>query len=175
MITAVFRPRWGALRSNTPFKVAIDMPGAAFDVETELAILMEAERLIRSNGVPRHSWHTWDSWAGRQIYNEETTENWMRRILRQAMSTVLQNAQHEPPEVAAGDSGTHADRKGCLRLAQRCWAYLSNGCCLLGYCRHGRSPVVNVPDRQKLRGQAGRGKTPLAGAALLAPGSVGLM
>jgi hypothetical protein len=76
---------------------AIDMPGAAFDVETELEILMEAQRLIQSNAVERIGWHTWDSWAGRQEYHEETTENWLRRILRKAMSTVLPNAGTHAP------------------------------------------------------------------------------
>ena len=72
---------------------AIDMPGAAFDVETELAILMEAQRLIESRAVERIGWHTWDVFAGRMEYHEETTENWMRRILRKAMSSVLPNTE----------------------------------------------------------------------------------
>lgn len=75
---------------------AIDMPGAAFGVETELAILMEAQRLIESRAVERIGWHTWDVFAGRMEYHEETTENWMRRILRKAMSTVLPNVQALP-------------------------------------------------------------------------------
>jgi hypothetical protein len=85
------KPKTQSGGSLEPVGSAIDMPGAAFDVETELAILMEAQRLIQTNAVERIGWHTWDSWAGRQEYHEETTENWMRRIIRKAMSTVLPN------------------------------------------------------------------------------------
>lgn len=76
--------------NQTPSE-SVDVPGAAFDIETELKILMEAQRLVETNAVERGGWHTWDSFAGRQEYHEETTENWMRRIIKQAIKNVFPN------------------------------------------------------------------------------------
>jgi hypothetical protein len=106
--------------SLEPVGSEIDMPGAAFDVETELAILMEAQRLIKSNAVERIGWHTWDSWAGRMEYNEETTENWMRRILRKAMSNVLPNVRGQAGRGKRVQNATERRTRPCLHRA--CWA-----------------------------------------------------
>lgn len=70
---------------------AIDMPGAAFDIETEIRILEEAMRIIKSRELPKHEWTTWDSFAGRQVENEETDEQWTRRVIRKAVATILPN------------------------------------------------------------------------------------
>lgn len=70
---------------------AIDMPGAAFDVETEIRILEEAMRIIKARELPKHEWTTWDSFAGRQVENSESDENWMRRVIRKAVATILPN------------------------------------------------------------------------------------
>jgi hypothetical protein len=61
--------------------------------ERELEILFEAQRLMKTNGVPRHTWHTWDVWAGRTVYHEEESSHWAMRVLKQARENT------QPPNV----------------------------------------------------------------------------
>lgn len=51
-------------------------------------VLIEAFRLVKGHHVEKNGWHTWDVFAGRQIYNEESNESFIHRVIETAMKNL---------------------------------------------------------------------------------------
>lgn len=57
-------------------------------IEVEIAIGEEALRLAKGELRERLTWTTWDSFAGRNVEHEETSEQYIRRVVRRAVENV---------------------------------------------------------------------------------------
>jgi len=66
-------------------------PSLQIAEDFDMAVLLEAQRMVKDNVIPRLTWSTWDVFAGRSVDHEEPTDRWMLRILREARQRCAKN------------------------------------------------------------------------------------